>query len=483
MNKLIFALFLIAITFSLALVGNLQVGCVEAYSEIGGIISSDVTWSNANGPYNLTGNVLIETGVTVTIQADTTLNFNGYYIRVNGTLILQPGVTVNFGSGGGAIQVNGLLTARGTSANPIHFNGAIGYWSWVAPPYYSAITFSKSSTSWNEQTGSGSIIEHAVLTTTTIETSSSIKISNNILRSGEIDVLAGSAVISGNSISSFIYIKGGTTMISNNQITNGYILFSGEHGGENATITNNVISDAQTISGIHAGIWFSGSEGGGGQVLVERNTFSNDGTGIYVFSPNVDTITTTLTIKDNTITGNDVGVIVSNSYVPTLTGNNLQNNTLNVKLLTDYSGKSKDFGASNNWWGTTDTSAIAKLIYDYTDDFNLGKVTYTPFLTSPNPNAQPDPDQTIPTLPTSTPINSPTGTPTAIPLTSTPTLNPSTFQTQNPTENPTATSSDQSGTQKLSPLSIGWDEIAIIALLIVVAALLVINILFKRRKT
>jgi parallel beta-helix repeat protein len=454
----------------LAVVYNLNFSSAQTPTEVIGIIYSDTTWTKANSPYALTGNVLIDTGVTVTVEADAVVNLNGYYIRVNGTLIVQPGVTINFGSSGGAIQVNGVMTARGTRTNPIHVNGAIGYWSWMAPPYYSSISFSQSSTGWNEQTGTGSIIENAILNSTTIESSSSIKISNNIINSGEISILDGSSVISGNSISSFIYIKGGgTTVISNNQITNGFILFSGEHGGESATITNNVISDAQTISGIHAGIWFSGSDGGGGNVLVERNLISDCGTGIYIFSPNVDTIYTALTVHDNTITGNDVGICVSNSYVPTLTGNNLQSNTLNVKLLIDYSGKSKDFDASNNWWGTTDASAIDKSIYDFNDDFDLGTVNYTPFLTEPNPQAMPDPNAPIPT-PGAPPSTSPSPNPEPEPASPSPDQNSTTPEQPN----------NQNGTQA----GLNEVEIAILAVLIVIAVSLIvlIGLMLKKRR-
>ncbi len=45
--------------------------------------------------------------------------------------------------------------------------------------------------------------------------------------------------------------------------------------------------------------------------------------------------------------------------------------------------------ATYNWWGTTNVQSINQKIYDNTDDFNLGKVTFEPFLDAPNRFAEP----------------------------------------------------------------------------------------------
>ena len=226
--------------------------------------------------------------------------------------------------------------------------------------------------------------------------------------------MGGSPIIYGNSISSLVYIKGGNCLVANNKIVNGFILYSGGNGGEGATITNNVISSAQSVSGTRDGIWFSGEANG--HVLIEKNLISDNYYGIQIFSPNVDNMPTTLTIQNNTITNNNIGISVSNSYVPTIIENNIQNNTLNIKLVTDYSGHSKDFNAANNWWGTTEQSVINQSIYDFKNDFNLGKVNFVPFLNAPNSEAMPD--LNAPIL-----ISTPTTTPTTtFPPTPTPTV-------------------------------------------------------------
>jgi len=44
---------------------------------------------------------------------------------------------------------------------------------------------------------------------------------------------------------------------------------------------------------------------------------------------------------------------------------------------------SLNVNATNNWWGTTNTTIIEEDIYDYFDDYNLGVVFYQPFIDSP----------------------------------------------------------------------------------------------------
>jgi hypothetical protein len=83
-----------------ALASTAYFGNAQATSNVSGIINTNTTWTKANSPYTLTGNVLVDNKVTLTIEPGTTVNLEGYYIMVNGT-----------------------LKAKGTSANPIMLNG------------------------------------------------------------------------------------------------------------------------------------------------------------------------------------------------------------------------------------------------------------------------------------------------------------------------------------------------------------------------
>ena len=66
-------------------------------TNVSGIISVDITWTEANSPYVVTGSVLVSEGATLTIE---------------------PGVIVKLESAKG-IQIDGMLVVRGTEVKPI----------------------------------------------------------------------------------------------------------------------------------------------------------------------------------------------------------------------------------------------------------------------------------------------------------------------------------------------------------------------------
>lgn len=149
------------------------VDTVQAYTDVNGVINSDKTWTKANSPYSLTGPVAVNSGVTLTIEAGTAVNLNDYYIQVNGTLI-----------------------AKGTSTNLINFNGG-------------GITFTSASKSWNEQTGSGCIIENAQFYPTTDAYGNT--------RSTNIVTIEGVSPKITSNFNVTVIVKGGTPIISQNK--------------------------------------------------------------------------------------------------------------------------------------------------------------------------------------------------------------------------------------------------------------------------
>jgi len=147
---------------------------------VNGIIASNSTWTKANSPYTLTGPVLVNNGVTLTIEPGVTVNLESYYIEINGNLV-----------------------AQGSSTDKIHFRGG-------------NITFTMSNSSSSEQAVFGSIIENAIFTSTSITSYVSLTFDYN-------------------SIDSAINISA-TSKISNNIISDGITV------GRLSTITNNIIS-------------------------------------------------------------------------------------------------------------------------------------------------------------------------------------------------------------------------------------------------
>jgi hypothetical protein len=123
---------------------------VRASTDVSGLITANTTWTKQQSPIVFNGSVTVVNGVTLTIQ---------------------PGVSVVLGSIF-TLTVNGTLSARGSSADPVRFTG--GSTSGFGP-----IIFSSFSNSWNEQTGAGCIIENAMLSATGIDVeNASPKINN-----------------------------------------------------------------------------------------------------------------------------------------------------------------------------------------------------------------------------------------------------------------------------------------------------------------
>lgn len=82
------SIFLIALIVFSSLPLPLNLLCNAQASIINStVITSDTTWTRAASPYNLTGPIAVSKGVTLRIEAGTTIILNKYYIQVNGTFI------------------------------------------------------------------------------------------------------------------------------------------------------------------------------------------------------------------------------------------------------------------------------------------------------------------------------------------------------------------------------------------------------------
>jgi RHS repeat-associated protein len=89
---------------------------VAGATNVSGTISTNTTWTLANSPYVMTGNVTVAAGVTLTIE---------------------PGVVIQGNSNLRSLTVNGSLSAVGTLVNPITFTSVLD----SAPAQWLGITF------------------------------------------------------------------------------------------------------------------------------------------------------------------------------------------------------------------------------------------------------------------------------------------------------------------------------------------------------
>lgn len=387
-------------------------------TKVSGKINVDTTWTQTGSPYNLTGNLQVGNGATLTIEAGVTVNLNSYYLDVAGT-----------------------LQAIGTTTNRITINeGAM-----PTSNHFGQIYFTQTSTPWNETSGSGCIIQNSIINSPEISGSSSgliitmriegsPKICNNTIRGITQDYTVGGAL--------GIQVTSGSPIITGNLFTNNWrAIFVAD--GKEVTITNNtithnrlgigIISTATTavhvnynsiIDNYENGITIQNSVFNYLEVvgnLIQNNIYP-DGSGIAIQNAGGNIHLTNNTIANNRA----VGVFANPSSGIELSWNNFFGNSLNLK----YVGAGS-FDATNNWWGKDNATLIAQTIYDGEDDFSLGTVDIEPFLAEPNAYA-----------PTVTSTTNPTPTPTVAPtVTDIPTESPSPTPSAAPTAQATTNSS------------------------------------------
>ena len=429
-----------------------------AQTNVSGVIFSDTTWAVAGSPYIVTGSVLVDSGVTLTIE---------------------PGVTVKFNSGM-SFQIDGALMARGAETDKITFttNSGGDYWGYIL--FTDSSTDATYDTSGN-YTGS-SILEHCIveyagvvnvgnngsirlnnahplINSCTIrnnvtsginawDLSGTLKITNNTISNnigGGIDIRGRTVTISNNTISNNvaydgggIHITGGTLVpsyvtISNNIINNNTATGSGALNGGGGiytsssyvTISNNMICNNTAVrlgGGIHA-------KRTGAKVTISNNIISNNtaghsGGGIhayYNFSlvissnsiiANSSGIGSAIhlwdawdyqieynTITENRTTGEAPSYTVFVEYRNSLNYNNIFGNIADSPPLYEfYNGSSHgstNINATNNWWGTTSDSVIPSMIYDWFDNGSLGIVDYIPYLSTPDTTAPVSPPPNV----------------------------------------------------------------------------------------
>lgn len=158
------------------------------------------------------------------------------------------------------------------------------------------------------------------------------------------------------------------------------------------TIDNNVINHCEGCQGIAV-------PGSLGTLELEMsgNLIENVDNGIIVAGLGSPTITmNNNSVLDNAGSGFNINSVSSPGTV-SMAGNNDFDNTGNCENCGPlvYKAGTGNVSATNNWWGTTNSSQIAAGIFDGEGHGLGGVVNYTPYLTSLSTSA-PTPDTTSP---------------------------------------------------------------------------------------
>lgn len=222
MNKpLSLALLMLMIVSGVFLVNAERFSLAQSYTPVSGNITTDTTWTQANSPYGLRGTVDVAAGATLTIQAGVAINLNSQ-----------------------TIQVDGKLVAQGSSTNQIQFSDG-------------EIDFTAQSAGWNQQSGSGCIVQNTVFNSTSVsasvavrldaidsDTSSQINVTDSSIVTEsniyELAICGGSATISENTVQNLNVYWGSPTISDNiiDSLSPGWERF---HRGCTALITGNTI--------------------------------------------------------------------------------------------------------------------------------------------------------------------------------------------------------------------------------------------------
>ncbi len=282
---------------------------IVSATDVSGVISSNTTWSISGSPYTVTGNVLVNSGVTLTIEA---------------------GVTVKFDADK-SLQINGELIAQGTSSNKITFTSnqsspAAGDWG--------RIFFSESSNDAVFSSGtyqSGCIMEYC-----------DISYGGGTESSGQIHADRSHIFLKNCTVkysgNTGVYVYKSSLTIESTDVKNSNssgVGLSGYGGGTTDLSVNNCTFSNNAGSGL-----YYGADVASGSATIENSeALNNAGTGF-----SLNDLTRGVTLNKNIIFGNNRGVWLDAISTANVQKNDIFNNTSNG-VECGYSGP---FNLSNN---------------------------------------------------------------------------------------------------------------------------------------
>jgi len=311
-------------------------------SQVGGYIDSSTTWTLELSPYQVISPIIISPGAVLTIH---------------------PGVEVLFNWKMG-FAILGSVVANGTTDSLIYFSVVDGVWNGLAFSGGPQDTLSSLTYCVIEYCNFGIVcdslssphIEHC-----TIQNFTNVGIYIGYYAEPEIvnnDILN-------------LVPGGGPTGIQCDPFASPTLYgnhIQGHSRGIQCQYVSFTIVDSNYISDCDTGVYCYYTYN---TTTIRNSEITDNAVGISLYWSSPE-------ITDNIITNNDKGIQGGSVSAPYIRRNDLSNNT-----WTYYNQTPNGVDAEQNWWGTTDSTAIASGIYDYFDSTAYGIVDFIPILTSP----------------------------------------------------------------------------------------------------
>jgi hypothetical protein len=427
------------IPFFILLFTIFNFGFALSQTNVSGAYFSNETWTQAQSPYQIIGDVQIPIGYTLTIE---------------------PGVTVEY-TGQFEILVKGGLNAVGTQNDSIMFSCSSGISTGVTALRFVDVDLSNSQLSYAKFSNHEKALNVQGSCSNTLNVNSTYFKSSIILNESEnINFTINNSEFDDMLIECNYLSDNSTTLIDNSIVDNSHFKTRAQTVGgpslsvQNSNVNNTTFHSSCTLcsnaqmevfnlacNNCTFGTWY-------GKIIINDSQLNNSGFNNHNFSQstqvNIDvnrsvlvntSIESSITNPSNqwwstinidrciiqkdssTILGYHVGdvsnsIIIgtgSNVGVQTLRGNfsnvTIVNNEIGIvreedPLIFSISNSNlfqnstyniqnnslEDISAPNNYWGTTNSVNIGDLIYDYYDDINLGEVLFTTHASTPNPN-------------------------------------------------------------------------------------------------
>ena len=310
-------------------------------SQVGGYIDSSMTWPLELSPFQVIAPIIISPGAILTID---------------------PGVEILMDWKMG-FAIRGSLIAQGTSDSLIHFSALDGVWNGLAFEGGESDTLSCLVYCLIEYCNAPILCDS--LSSPTIEHCTI----QNFTHVGIYVGYRAEADIVDNDIRNLIP-SGDPTGIQCDPFAFPWIYgnrIEGHSRGIHCRYTSFTIIDSNYIADCDTGVAF----------LYTYNTVTLKNSELTDNSVGVGLTWSSPEVTDNTITGNDKAIEAGSGSNPYIRRNDLSNNT-----WTYYNQTPNGVDAEQNWWGTTDSTAIAATIYDFYDSSAVGVVDFIPILTS-----------------------------------------------------------------------------------------------------